>query len=72
MVQQALEHSHDRFKATGKMGLTGQGIQAVRHLVEYHDLQRQSISRSEYEDWIKTTANYIRSQHPSHKRTVTG
>jgi len=28
---------------------------------EYHDLQRTSISRSEYERWIKKTADILKS-----------
>lgn len=70
-VQAALEEAHDRYKATGRMGLTGPGIQAVRDLFEWHDLQRNSISRGEYERWIQKTANFIRSAHPSHKRVLT-
>jgi len=44
-----------RFEATGRMGLTGVGIQALREVVGYHDLQRRSIPRSQYEQVIRKT-----------------
>lgn len=69
-AQAGLSDAHDRFKATGRMGLSGPAIQAMRDLAEYHDLQRQSISRGEYERWIRKTADRIRSAHPSLKKTV--
>lgn len=69
-AQDGLSDAHDRFKATGRMGLSGPAIQAMRDLAEYHDLQRQSISRGEYERWIRKTADRIRSAHPSLKKTV--
>lgn len=40
-AQAGLSDAHDRFKATGRMGLSGPAIQAMRDLAEYHDLQRQ-------------------------------
>lgn len=58
-AQDGLSDAHDRFKATGRMGLSGPAIMALRDLAEYHDLQRQSISRGEYERWIVKTRNQI-------------
>lgn len=58
-AQQGLSEAHDRFKVTGRMGLSGPAIQAMRDLAEYHDLQRSSISRGEYERWIVKTRNQI-------------
>lgn len=46
------------------MVMSGPGLQALRDLYEYHDLQRQSISRSEYEKWIRTAENRTRSKAP--------
>jgi hypothetical protein len=43
------------------MGLSGEGIQAVRDLIEYADLQQSSISRSDFEKYIQKTKDYIRS-----------
>jgi hypothetical protein len=43
------------------MGLTGEGIKAIRDVIEYHDLQRSSISRSEYERLIRLTSSRIKS-----------
>ena len=60
-VQQALLEAADRYQKTGKMGLSGVGISKIKELWEYHDLQRTSIARSEYEKMIRKTANYIKS-----------
>jgi hypothetical protein len=43
------------------MGLSGEGIQAVRDLIEYADLQQSSIPRSDFEKYIQKTKDYIRS-----------
>jgi hypothetical protein len=61
-VQKALLEAADRYQKTGKMGLSGVGITKIRDLWAYHDLQRTSIARSEYERMIQKTANYIRSK----------
>ena len=53
-----------RFERTGKMGLTGPGIQCMRDLYEWHDLQRKSISRAEYDRHIKQTTLRIKSKAP--------
>jgi hypothetical protein len=51
----------ERYEKTGKMLFTGAGLRLAREVQEYHDLQRQSITRSDYERMIKKTADYIRS-----------
>jgi hypothetical protein len=60
IVQEEMAQAATRYEQTRKMGLTGQGIKALKELYEYHDLQRTSISRSEYERMIKKTGDYIR------------
>lgn len=60
-AEAALIDAAARFQRTGKMGLTGEGIQHIRELIEMHDLQRSSISRSEYEKAIQLTLARIRS-----------
>ena len=65
-----LDEARERHHRTGRMGLSGPAIQAMRDLAEYHDLQRTSISRGEYEKWIVKTRNRIVSLHPSLKREV--
>ena len=60
-VQAALLESADRYQKTGKMGLSGVGIAKIKELWGYHDLQRTSIARSEYEKMIRKTQNYIKS-----------
>jgi hypothetical protein len=60
-AQDSLHKSALRYEDTKKMGLDGQGIVAIRELIEYADLQQSSISRSEFEKYIKKTKNYIKS-----------
>ena len=62
-AQKALLEAKERYDKTGKMGLSGTGIKAIKELWEYHDLQRTSVARSEYERMIKKTANNIRSHN---------
>lgn len=57
----ALIAAAERFQRTGKMGLDGPGIQAIRDVIEYHDLQRSSISRSRYEEAIRLTIARVKS-----------
>jgi hypothetical protein len=59
--QKALHEAAIRFEKTKKLGLSGEGIQSIRDLIEYADLQQSSISRSEFEKYIKKTKDYIRS-----------
>jgi len=53
-----------RYEKTHRMGTTGPGLQCFRELYEWHDLQRTSISRSEYDRHIAATSNRIRSKAP--------
>ena len=62
MAQEALYEAAKRYEKTGKMGLSGLGIKAIKDVWEYHDLQRTSIARSEYERMIQKTANYIKAK----------
>lgn len=61
-AQEALEQAARRYETTRKMGLTGIGINALREVFEYHDLQRRSIPRSEYEKYIIKTRQRIMSK----------
>jgi len=60
-AETALIEAAERFQRTGRMGLSGEGIKAVTDVFEYHDLQRSSISRAEYEKAIRLTRNRVRS-----------
>lgn len=64
LAQDTLLDAAKRFEDTGKMGLTGAGIKALRDVIEYHHLQRQSIARSQYEQIIRKTVARIRSNAP--------
>ena len=61
-AQDALEQSALRYQRTMSMGLSGTGINALREVFEYHDLQRRSISRSVYEKMIMKTRHRIQSK----------
>ncbi len=66
-VQAELLAAKERYEATGRMGLTGAGLRALRDLYAFHDLQRTAVDRSQYERAIKKTRDRIRSAHPSVK-----
>lgn len=51
----------DRHNRTGRIGATGPGLEALREAFRWHDLQRTSIHRSEYERFIQKTANMLRT-----------
>lgn len=61
-AQEALTEAARRFEKTGRMGLSGLGLQALREVYEYHDLQRSSVPRSVYEQMIVKTRNRVRSK----------
>lgn len=59
-AQESLKNAALRYQTTMRMGLDGQGITALRDLIEYADLQQSSISRNELERWIiKTRAHLV-------------
>jgi len=60
-AQESLHKAALRFEETKKMGLDGPGISAIRELIAYADLQQASISRSEFEKYVKKTRDYIKS-----------
>jgi hypothetical protein len=60
-AQDALHKAAMRYQKTMKMGLDGVGIQAIRELIEYADLQQASIPRAEFERYVMKTKNYIKS-----------
>jgi hypothetical protein len=62
-AQAALHESAIRYEQSKKMGLSGVGIQAIRDLLEYADLQQASIPRCEFEKMIQKTKNHIKSKH---------
>jgi hypothetical protein len=62
-AEAVLIEAAERYQRTKRMGLSGQGIKAMRDLIEYHQLQRSSIPRSQYEEAIRLTAARINSGH---------
>lgn len=63
--QQHLIESAERYQRTGKMGLTGPALSALRDMLEWHDLQRSSVARSVYEEAIRKVTAKIKSGHVS-------
>ena len=61
-AQQGLHKAAMRYQSTLKMGLDGPTIDALRHLIEYADLQQASVPRSEFERMIEKTRNYIKGK----------
>ena len=61
-AQQSLYNAAKRYETTKRMGLDGVGIQALREVHEWHDLQRTSVARSVYEQMIEKTRNRIKSR----------
>lgn len=51
----------ERRQRTGRIGATGPGLEAFREAFRFHDLQRTSVHRSEYERYIKKTADILRT-----------
>jgi len=60
-AQDALHKAAERYQTTMRIGLTGEGITAIRELLEYADLQQGSVSRSEFERYVQKTKDYIKS-----------
>jgi hypothetical protein len=62
-AEAALIEAAARYQATGRMGLSGPGLQALREVIGWHDAQRSSIARSKYERAIRLTEARTRSGH---------
>jgi predicted HAD superfamily phosphohydrolase len=67
IAEMHLIDAYDRYKRIGKMGSTGPGLQSFQDIIEYHELQRTSVSRSVYESHIKRVTDMIRSKSPKIK-----
>ena len=61
-AEEALIAAAARFERTGRMAMLHGEAQALAEVQAYHDLQRQCISRGEYERWIAKTRDLIRSK----------
>lgn len=59
-AQDGLHKAALRYQSTMQMGLDGPTIEALRHLIEYADLQQGSVPRSEFERLVEKTRNYIK------------
>lgn len=63
-AEAALIEAGKRYETMRRMVITGAGLQALRDLYQYHDLQRQSVSRGTYEKWIAKTSKRVKSKAP--------
>jgi len=63
-AQDHLVESAKRYERIGKMGASGPALQCWRDLYEYHDLQRTSVTRAEYEKMIQKAYDRERSKSP--------
>ena len=63
-AQAHLLDSAKRYERIGRMGATGPALQCWQDLYEYHDLQRQSVARSVYEEMIRKTTERVRNKEP--------
>ena len=63
-AEQALIDAGVRFQKTKRMVLDGPGLQALRDLYAYHDLQRQSVSRAELWRQIERAQKRVKSKAP--------
>ena len=61
-AQDSLYKAAKRYETTKRMGLDGAGIQALRDVHEWHNLQRNSVARSIYEKMIQKTVNRLLSR----------
>lgn len=64
IAEMHLLEARDRYNRVGKIGTTGLGLQAFKDLIEYHELQRTSVSRAKYEEFIQKVTNMILSRSP--------
>jgi hypothetical protein len=67
IAEMHLLEAKERFERIGKMGTTGLGLQAMKDLLEYHELQRTSVPRSAYETHVNRVGNLIRGKSPKIK-----
>ncbi|CAB4198217.1 hypothetical protein UFOVP1309_60 [uncultured Caudovirales phage] len=63
-AQMSLIKLKTRFEKWGKWDITPTELHTLNELIEWHDLQRQSISRGEYEKFLKNATNRMRSRAP--------
>lgn len=69
-VERHLIEASKRFDRTGKLGLTGPAIQAMRDMLAYHDLQRSAVARSVYEEHIRVVTAHVKSGHTVNVRDI--
>lgn len=64
LLEAALRQAAADMEATGRMAMDAAGVQALSDVAAYHDLQRQSVHRSEYERAIFRTFERVKHKAP--------
>ena len=62
-AQKSLIKAAEYYGKHRRLILDADGIKSMRELIEYADLQQQSVSRAEFERFIEKTRNKILSGH---------
>jgi hypothetical protein len=62
-AEAAMLDAAERLQRTGRMGLTGPGIQALRDVIGWHQEQRINISQSDLEKAFRLTDARIKNGH---------
>lgn len=63
----ALAQALRRKREHGRLGLSGPELETMRHLLEWHDLQRASVPRKIYAEAIRRTSDRVRSTPASER-----
>ena len=64
VLQEALIEMARRFEKLGRFTVTARGLQAMRDVYQYHDLQRQSVPRATYDRMIALATARMKSRAP--------
>lgn len=64
VLQEELIEMARRFEKLGRFTVTARGLQAMRDVYQYHDLQRQSVPRATYENMIALASARMKSRAP--------
>lgn len=64
VLQEELIEMARRFEKLGRFTVTARGLQAMRDVYQYHDLQRQSVPRATYDRMIMLATARMKSRAP--------
>lgn len=64
IAQNTLQKLKKRYDRWGKWDVTEKELHSINELMEWHNLQRTSVSRGEYERFLKMAKDRMRSRAP--------